>query len=82
MLCNFVRDETSDEDAFECHAVRPKLSVVNHDNTAQSQTEDPSDDISHKEKWFKAYAVQQLEFNPNLILCEAQISRRCEYNST
>jgi putative transposase len=70
MLCTLVRDAIRDEDSFACHAFRPTLSLVNDDNTEQSQTEDPSDDmgiISHKEKWFKAYAVQQLEMNPDLI---------------
>jgi REP element-mobilizing transposase RayT len=70
MLCTLVRDEIRDEDSFECHAFRPKLSVVNDDKTEPSQTEEPSDDIgrtTQKEKWFKAYAVQQLEMNPDLI---------------
>jgi REP element-mobilizing transposase RayT len=70
MLCTLVRDAMRDEDSFECHAFRPKLSVVNDDNTEQSQTEEASEDIgstSQKEKWFKAYAVQQLEMNPDLI---------------
>jgi putative transposase len=70
ILCNLVRDETREEDPFECHAFRPKLSVVNRDDTEPSQTEGTSEnteDMSPKEKWFKAYAVQQLEMNPDLI---------------
>ena len=59
-----------DGDAFECHAFRPTLSVVNHDNTEQSKTEDPREDIGstfQKEKWFEAYTVQQLAMNPDMI---------------
>jgi putative transposase len=70
ILCNLARDETGDEESFECHAFRPKLSVVNHGGTEPSQTEDVSDNTegtSPKEKWFKAYAVQQLGMNPDLI---------------
>lgn len=70
ILCNLVRDEIRDEDSFECHAYRPKLSAVNHHDTEHSQREDSSEGIGHtsqREKWFKAYAVQQLEFNPDLI---------------
>lgn len=72
ILCNLVRDEIRDRDSFECHAFRPNLSVVNRDgdDTEPSQTEDMSKitaGMSPKKKWFKAYAVQQLEMNPDLI---------------
>ncbi len=70
ILCNLARDEIRDEDSFACHAFRPKLSVVNRDDIEQSETEDVSEhteSMSQKEKWFKAYAVQQLEMNPDLI---------------
>ncbi len=69
-LCNLVRDEMRDEDEFACHAFRPKLSVVNHDNPEQSKTGDSREDIgstSQKEQWFKAYAVQQLRIDPDQI---------------
>ena len=70
ILCNLVRDEIGDKDPFACHAFRPKLSVVNRDDTEPSQPEDASENtegMSPKEKWFKAYAVQQLGMNPDLI---------------
>ena len=70
ILCNLVRDDIRDENSFECHAFRPKLSVVSRDDTEPSQTEDASENtegMSPKEKWFKAYAVQQLGMNPDLI---------------
>jgi len=70
ILCNLVRDDIRDEDSFECHAFRPNLSVVSRDDTEPSQMEDASENtegMSPKEKWFKAYAVQQLGMNPDLI---------------
>jgi putative transposase len=43
---------------------------VNNDRAEQSETEgviENAEGMSPKEKWFKAYAVQQLEMNPDLI---------------
>jgi REP element-mobilizing transposase RayT len=70
ILCDLVRDNDADEQAFHCAAFRPTLSVVYHDETDTSPTEDVSTDtvsMSPKEKWFRAYAVQQLGINPDLI---------------
>ena len=72
ILCDLVRDKIRHDDSFECHAYRPNLSVVNRDNDDPelSQTEDVNkntEGMSPKEKWFEAYAVQQLEMNPDLI---------------
>jgi REP element-mobilizing transposase RayT len=72
MLCDLVRDNDGDEQAFHCDAFRPTLSVVHHDQTAASPTEEGSEDtvrMSPKDKWFRAYAVQQLGMNPDLIVC-------------
>ena len=69
-LCDLVRDHDGDEQAFQCSAFRPTLSVVNHDQTEASPTEEGSEDtvsMSPKDKWFRAYAVQQLGTNPDLI---------------
>jgi REP element-mobilizing transposase RayT len=55
---------------FHCAAFRPALSVVNHDQTEAAHTEEVSAEtgsMSPKEKWFRAYAVQQLGINPDLI---------------
>ncbi len=70
ILCNLTRDQIKEDDLFECHAFRPTFSVVNQDDAELSKTEDLSEDLSRttqKEKWFKAYAVQQLAMNPDLI---------------
>jgi putative transposase len=70
ILCDLVRDHDGDEQAFQCAAFRPTLSVVNHDQTDTSPTEDVSENtvgMSPKNTWFRAYAVQQLGINPDLI---------------
>ena len=71
-LCDLVRDNDGDEQAFHCAAFRPTLSVVHHDETEVSPMEDVSENtvsMSPKDKWFRAYAVQQLGMNPDLIVC-------------
>jgi REP element-mobilizing transposase RayT len=67
-----VRDNNGDEQAFHCAAFRPALSVVHHDETEAAHTEDVREDtvsMSPRDKWFQAYAVQQLSINPDLIAC-------------
>jgi REP element-mobilizing transposase RayT len=70
ILCDLVRDHDGDKQAFHCAAFRPALSVVHHDETEASPTAEGSADtvsMSPKDKWFQAYAVQQLSLNPDLI---------------
>src|SRR5437867_10970317 len=70
MLCDLVREGESEKHAFYCAAFRPALSVVHHEETEASPTEEGSENtvsMSPKDKWFRAYAVQQLSFNPDLI---------------
>jgi len=70
ILCDLVRDNHGDEHGFHCSAFRPTLSVMHHDETETSHTEEVSENtvnMSPKDKWFRAYAVQQLGSNPDLI---------------
>jgi REP element-mobilizing transposase RayT len=70
VLCDLVREGQSEKQPFRCAAFRPALSVVQHDQTYTSPTEDVSEDtvgMSPKDKWFRAYAVQQLSLHPDLI---------------
>ena len=70
MLCDLVREGHSEKQPFLCNAFRPTLSVVHHDQTEASPTEEGREDavsMSPKDKWFRAYAVQQLGINPDLI---------------
>ena len=70
MLCDLVQAGQSEKQPFRCAAFRPALSVVRHDEIEASPAEEGSEDtvsMSPKDKWFRAYAVQQLSFNPDLI---------------
>jgi len=70
MLCDLVREGHSEKQAFRCAAFRPVLSVVQHDHTEVPHTEEGSEDtvnMSPKDKWFRAYAVQQLSLSPDLV---------------
>jgi REP element-mobilizing transposase RayT len=70
VLCDLVREDQSEKQPFRCAAFRPALSVVQPDHTEALQVEEGSEDtvnMSPKDKWFRAYAVQQLSFNPDLI---------------
>ena len=70
VLCNLVREGQSEKQPFRCGAFRPALSVVQHDEIEASLAEEGSEDtvnMSSKDKWFRAYAVQQLSLDPDLI---------------
>jgi REP element-mobilizing transposase RayT len=70
ILCDLVREGQSEKQPFRCVAFRPALSVVQPDPTAALHREEGSEDtvnMSPKDKWFRAYAVQQLNRNPDLI---------------
>src|SRR5215813_12581199 len=72
MLCDLVREGQSEKQPFRCTAFRPALSVVRHDEIEASPAEEGSEDganMSPQDKWFRAYAVQQLGMNPDLIVC-------------
>ena len=70
VLCDLVREGQSEKQPFRCAAFQPALSVVRHDEIEARPMEEGSEDTVHmssKDKWFRAYAVQQLSFNPDLI---------------
>jgi REP element-mobilizing transposase RayT len=70
VLCALVREGQSEKQPFRCTAFRPALSVVQPDPTEALPMEEGSEDTVHmspKDKWFRAYAVQQLRFDPDLI---------------
>ena len=72
VLCDLVREGQSEKQPFRCGAFRPALSVVQHDHTEARPKEEGSVDtvsMSPKDKWFRAYAVQQLSHHPDLIAC-------------
>ena len=70
VLCDLVREGQSEKHFFRCAAFRPALSVVHHDKIEASPMAEGSEDtvsMSLKDKWFRAYAVQQLHLSPDLI---------------
>src|SRR5439155_10760818 len=70
VLCDLVREGQSEKQPFRCAAFRPALSVVQPDQTEALPMEESSEDtvnMSPKDKWFGAYAVQQLNLHPDLI---------------
>jgi len=70
VLCDLVREGQSEKHFFRCAAFRPALSVVHHDKIEASPMAEGSEDtvsMSPKDKWFRAYAVQQLHLSPDLI---------------
>ena len=70
VLCDLVREGQSEKQPFRCAAFRPALSAVRHSEIEASPVEEGSEDtvnMSPKDKWFRAYAVQQLSLHPDLI---------------
>src|SRR5499426_3700470 len=70
VLCDLVREGQSEKHPFRCAAFRPALSVVRHDEIEARPMEEGNEDtanMSPQDKWFRAYAVQQLSFHPDLI---------------
>jgi len=70
MVCDLVREGQSDKQPFRCAAFRPALSVVQQDQPEARHMEEASADTVHmspKDKWFRAYAVQQLSLSPDLV---------------
>src|SRR5258708_11868818 len=66
VLCDLVREGLSVKHPFRCAAFRPAVSVVQPDHTEALHREEGSEDtvsMSPKDKWFRAYAVQQLSLN-------------------
>jgi REP element-mobilizing transposase RayT len=70
VLCDLVQQGQSEKQPFRCAAFRPALAVVRNDEIEVSPAEKGSEDtanMSPQDKWFRAYAVQQLSLHPNLI---------------
>jgi REP element-mobilizing transposase RayT len=70
VLCDLVREDQSAKQSFRCAAFRPALSVVRHDEIEALLIEEGNEEtvsLSPKDKWFRAYAVQQLSLTPDLI---------------
>jgi REP element-mobilizing transposase RayT len=69
-LCDLVQEGQNEKQPFRCAAFLPALSAVQPDHTEALHMEEGSADtvnMSPKEKWFRAYAVQQLSLSPDLV---------------
>ena len=69
-LCDLAREGLSVKYPFRCAAFRPAVSAVQQDQTEARHREAGSEDtvnMSPKDQWFRAYAVQQLSLHPDLI---------------
>src|SRR5262245_41166006 len=82
VLCDLVREGQSEKQPFRCAAFRPALAVVRHDESEASPAKESSEvtvGMSPRDKWLRAYAVQQLSFHPaTLILRSTGIEPRFE----
>ena len=70
VLCDLVREGQSEKQPFRCAAFRPALAVVRHDEIEAPSAKESREDTVHmspRDKWFRAYAVQQLNLSPDLI---------------
>src|SRR5215468_120366 len=70
VLCDLVQEGQSEKQPFRCAAFLPALSVVRHYEIEASPAEEGSEDMVNmypQDKWFRAYAVQQLSFHPDLV---------------
>lgn len=70
ILCCLTRGDSEANTLLECGAYRNKLSLVSSRQekpTSIEHRETDSSGLSDKEKWFNAYAKQQLQLYPNEI---------------
>jgi REP element-mobilizing transposase RayT len=68
-LCDLAREGLSVKYPFRCAAFRPAVSAVQQDQTEARHREAGSEDtvnMSPKDQWFRAYAVQPLRINSDL----------------
>ncbi len=74
ILCELTRAAQKEKEIFECEAFRPNLTFVGTKEEikeiSQKELNTPQKEIPDKTKWFRAYALQQWEFDPDLIFCE------------
>lgn len=75
ILCDLIREGHDDAQAFECQAFRPNLSLVVGGKPTSPPKPEPEDTqessaetLRWKDKWFLAYAKQQLQFYPDQII--------------
>jgi len=68
ILCDLLRVD-QDENELECHSFKQNLSVVGEDKKFYEfvKNDDEETNLSDRQKWLKAYALQQWKFDPDKI---------------
>ena len=75
LLCWIARNGADDGNLSECGAYRPKLSVVSPKPHILEAVENEATQpcaFTAKDKWFGAYAKQQLQLNPGTVQFKLQ----------
>jgi REP element-mobilizing transposase RayT len=68
ILCDLTRSAQQSDNQVECSAFKPNLQVVGEINEIyEVVNEDIKLDLSERQKWLKAYALQQWRSDPDLI---------------
>ncbi len=70
ILCCIARNGSEHGSLTECGAYRPRLSLVSsdlHDSITIEDTETDGSVATDKDKWFRAYAKQQMQLNSDQI---------------
>lgn len=74
ILCELTRAAQKGNEIFECEAFRPYLTFIGTNEEIKEispkELNIPQKEIPDRTKWFRAYALQQWEFDPDLIFCE------------
>jgi REP element-mobilizing transposase RayT len=68
ILCDLLRVE-KDENELKCHSFKRNLSVVGENKRSYEYVKDDDQEITipDRQKWLKAYALQQWKFDPDKI---------------
>ncbi len=70
ILCDLVRQNHTEENMFDCQAFQPMISVVSSNDSPSVLTPPISQENqlnTDPQKWFKAYAIQQLKQDPDQV---------------
>lgn len=69
ILCDLTRSAQNCITGIECSAFKPRLQSANGSIPESEEIEsDDSVEFSDRQKWLRAYALQQLEFDPDQII--------------
>lgn len=72
LLCDLLRSEKGDSVEIECSAYKPNLAVAGGTKQIPEAVRDIDQEVelSDRQKWLKAYALQQWEFDADRIFAD------------